>query len=53
MELRDANGRVLVRLDEDTDANGQRLKITSLTSGDVVYLDALMIEALTWLRSES
>jgi hypothetical protein len=49
MELRDDTGRVIVRLEIDTAANGQRLKVTSALDGAVQYLDALMLEALTWL----
>ena len=33
----------------DTAANGQRLAITSALTGEAQYLDALMVEALTWL----
>jgi hypothetical protein len=49
MELRDETGSAIVRLEVDTAANGQRLKITSMRSGEVQYVDALMLEALTWL----
>ncbi|MGG7103659.1 hypothetical protein [Rhodococcus sp. 24CO] len=52
VELRDAVGRVLVRLEHDSAANGQRLKITSVLTGEVQYVDALMLEALTWLPDE-
>jgi hypothetical protein len=52
MELRDETGRVVVRLEIDTAANGQRLKVTSAVDGAVQYLDALMLEALTWLPAE-
>lgn len=52
VELRDSAGRVLVRLEHDSAANGQRLKITSALTGEVRYVDALMLEALTWLPDE-
>jgi hypothetical protein len=52
MELRDETGRVIVRLDSDTEANGQRLRLTSALTGETRYLDALMLEVLTWLSEE-
>jgi hypothetical protein len=52
MELRDETGRVLVRLEIDTAANGPRLKIASALSGATQYVDALMLEVLTWLPDE-
>jgi hypothetical protein len=52
MELRDESGRVIVHLDIDTSANGQRLKIASALSGEAQYVDALMLEVLTWLPGE-
>ncbi|WP_217562262.1 hypothetical protein [Streptomyces sp. GbtcB6] len=52
MELRDAAGRGIVRLEPDSAANGQRLKITSVLTGDVQYVDALMLETLTWIPDE-
>jgi hypothetical protein len=52
IELRDRTGRVVATLETDGNANGQRLKITSALTGDVQYVDALMLEALTWLTGE-
>jgi hypothetical protein len=52
MELRDETGRVIVHLDIDTSANGQRLKIVSARTGEAQYVDALMLEVLTWLPAE-
>ena len=52
VELRDPTGRVVARLETDSAANGQRLRITSALTGDVRYVDALMLEALTWLPEE-
>jgi hypothetical protein len=52
MELRDETGRAIVRLEIDTAANGQRVMITSDLDGEVQYLDALMLEALTWLPAQ-
>jgi hypothetical protein len=52
IELRDRSGRVIVTLQTDTAANGQRLRIASALTGDVQHVDALMLEALTWLPEE-
>lgn len=52
LELRDESGRVVVRLDVDESANGQRLKVTSALTGDAQYVDALMLEAVTWLPAD-
>ena len=52
MELRDGTGAVIVHLDIDISANGQRLEITSALTGDTRYVDALMLEVLTWLPGE-
>jgi hypothetical protein len=52
VDLRDGTGRVVARLEMDRTANGRRLKITSMVTGDVQYVDALMLEALTWLPEE-
>lgn len=42
------DGSPIVRLRSDDAANGQRLEVTSLGTGDVGFIDALMLEALTW-----
>lgn len=52
MELRDGAGRVIVRVEVDEMANGQRLKITSHLTGEHRFADALMLEALTWMPDE-
>jgi hypothetical protein len=52
MELRDETGSVIVGLDIDISANGQRLEITSALTGDTQHVDALMLEVLTWLPDE-
>jgi hypothetical protein len=41
---------VAVRVDHA--ANGPRLRLEDLSSGRVVYLDALQLEALVWLPDE-
>ncbi|WP_433286285.1 hypothetical protein ACQPZQ_30000 [Pseudonocardia sp. CA-142604] len=52
MELRDEAGTVIVHLGIDISANGQRLEITSASTGETRYVDALMLEVLTWLPGE-
>ena len=52
MELRDETGAVIVHLDIDISANGQRLEITSALTGETRFVDALMLEVLTWLPGE-
>jgi hypothetical protein len=52
MELRDETGAVIVHLDSDISANGQRLEITSALTGETRHVDALMLEVLTWLPGE-
>jgi hypothetical protein len=49
MELRDETGRAVVHLEIDNTANGERLTITSALTGDTRLVDALMLEALTWM----
>ncbi len=43
------NEFALVELSVDRAANGPRLKVRSVRTHHVVYLDALQLEALTWL----
>ncbi|HEX4255833.1 MAG TPA: hypothetical protein VH089_12125 [Streptosporangiaceae bacterium] len=42
--------QVAVRLDET--ANGTRLRLEDLRTGQVRYLDALELETIVWLRDE-
>ncbi|MEV7046306.1 hypothetical protein [Amycolatopsis sp. NPDC051061] len=52
MNFRDTTGHLLARLDVDLSANGRRLAITSALTGESQYLDALLLEALTWIPGE-
>jgi hypothetical protein len=42
--------QVAVRLDQT--ANGTRLRLEDLRTGQVRYLDALELETIVWLRDE-
>jgi hypothetical protein len=46
------NEFALVELEADHSANGVRLKIRSVRTGRVAYLDPLQLEVLTWLPVE-
>lgn len=46
------NEFALVELEADHSANGVRLKIKSVRTGRVAYLDPLQLEVLTWLPVE-
>jgi hypothetical protein len=41
-----------VEIARDDHANGPRLMIRDLRSGEVIYLDPLELAALAWLRHE-
>jgi len=41
-----------IRVELDDDANGLRLKLTDVRSGQVRRFDALELETLLWLRPE-
>lgn len=43
--------RVLVERNED--ANGVRLRVQSLRTGQQIFLDALQLESLTWLTDDA
>lgn len=47
--LRLNNEFALVELEPDYSANGVRLKIRSVRTGRVAYLDPLQLEVLTWM----
>lgn len=49
--LHDRSGTPLVALSSDDAANGQRLKVRSFAAESTSYIDALMLESLTWARA--
>jgi hypothetical protein len=47
-----ANEFAAVRATADTDANGIRLRLTDLRSGQSIWLDAMALEALVWAGAQ-
>lgn len=53
VELRNSAGDVIVVLTEDNTANGERLRVASTCTGDVAFVDAIMLDALTWIPPQT